>query len=57
LITCPLWPIIALAVRLNARGPAAFHQEQVARDIRIFRRHKLGTASTQMQWPCDRVRC
>jgi lipopolysaccharide/colanic/teichoic acid biosynthesis glycosyltransferase len=55
LITCRLWPIVALAVHRKSHGPAAFHQEQVTSDIRVFRRHKFGTASAQMQWPCDRV--
>jgi lipopolysaccharide/colanic/teichoic acid biosynthesis glycosyltransferase len=27
----PLWPIIALAVRLGSRGPALFRQEQVTK--------------------------
>ena len=42
----PLWPIIALAVRLGSRGPALFHQEQVTKDGRILRMCKFRTVLT-----------
>jgi arginine repressor len=48
----PLWPIIALADRLNSRGRAVFHQEQVTKDIRIFRIHKLRARQTDDR-ACD----
>jgi exopolysaccharide biosynthesis polyprenyl glycosylphosphotransferase len=43
LLTLPLWPVIALAIRLDSRGPALFHQERVTKDGRIFRMHKFRT--------------
>jgi lipopolysaccharide/colanic/teichoic acid biosynthesis glycosyltransferase len=42
----PLWPIIALAVRLGSRGPALFHQEQWTKDGRILRMFKFLTMLT-----------
>ena len=46
LLTLPLWPCIALAIRLDSRGPALFHQERVTKDGRIFRMHKFRTMRT-----------
>ena len=46
LLTLPLWPVIALAIRLDSRGPALFHQERVTKDGRIFRMHKFRTMRT-----------
>ncbi len=43
LLSLPLWPIIAVAIRLDSRGPALFHQERVTKDGRIFRMHKFRT--------------
>ena len=43
LVTLPLWPVIALAIRLDSRGPALFHQGRVTKDGRIFRIHKFRT--------------
>jgi len=43
LLSLPAWPVIALAVRLDSRGPALFHQERVTRDGRIFHMHKFRT--------------
>jgi exopolysaccharide biosynthesis polyprenyl glycosylphosphotransferase len=43
LLSLPLWPVIALAIRLDSRGPALFHQERVTKDGRIFRMHKFRT--------------
>ena len=34
--TAPLWPLIALSVRLDSRGPAIFKQERVGRGGRKF---------------------
>ena len=45
-LTLPLWPVIALAIRLDSRGPALFHQERVTKDGRIFRMHKFRTMRT-----------
>ena len=46
LLTLPLWPFIALAIRLDSSGPTLFHQERVTRDGRIFRMHKFRTMRT-----------
>ena len=35
-VTAPLWPLIAIAVRLDSRGPALFRQERVGRATRTF---------------------
>jgi exopolysaccharide biosynthesis polyprenyl glycosylphosphotransferase len=43
LLSLPLWPVITLAIRLDSRGPALFHQERVTKDGRIFRIHKFRT--------------
>jgi exopolysaccharide biosynthesis polyprenyl glycosylphosphotransferase len=46
LLSLPLWPVIFLAIRLDSRGPALFHQERVTKDGRIFRMHKFRTMRT-----------
>jgi exopolysaccharide biosynthesis polyprenyl glycosylphosphotransferase len=46
LFTLPLWPFIALAIRLDSPGPIFFHQERVTKDGRIFRMHKFRTMRT-----------
>jgi lipopolysaccharide/colanic/teichoic acid biosynthesis glycosyltransferase len=46
LVSLPLWPVIVLAIRLDSRGPAFFHQERVTKDGRIFRMHKFRTMRT-----------
>jgi exopolysaccharide biosynthesis polyprenyl glycosylphosphotransferase len=43
LLSIPLWPVIALAIRLDSRGPVLFHQDRVTKDGRIFRMHKFRT--------------
>ena len=35
-VTAPLWPLIALAVRLDSRGPAVYRQERIGRGTRTF---------------------
>ncbi len=35
-VTAPLWPLIALAIRLDSPGPAVFRQERVGRGGRKF---------------------
>jgi lipopolysaccharide/colanic/teichoic acid biosynthesis glycosyltransferase len=46
LLTLPLWPFIAVAIRLDSRGPVLFHQERVTKGGRIFRMHKFRTMRT-----------
>jgi exopolysaccharide biosynthesis polyprenyl glycosylphosphotransferase len=43
LLSMPLWPVIALAILLDSRGPVLFHQDRVTKDGRIFRMHKFRT--------------
>jgi sugar transferase (PEP-CTERM system associated) len=43
LITLPLWPLIALAVKLSGAGPVFYSQERVGRHNRIFRLIKFRT--------------
>jgi exopolysaccharide biosynthesis polyprenyl glycosylphosphotransferase len=43
LVTAPLFPIIALAVKLDSRGPVFFHQTRAGLDGHPFRMHKFRT--------------
>jgi sugar transferase (PEP-CTERM system associated) len=43
LITLPLWPLIALAVKVSGSGPVFYSQERVGRHNRIFRLIKFRT--------------
>jgi exopolysaccharide biosynthesis polyprenyl glycosylphosphotransferase len=36
-VTAPLWPLIAIAIRLDSPGPAIFRQDRVGRAARTFR--------------------
>ena len=40
-LTLPLWVVIAVAIRLDSRGPVFFSQERVTKDGHIFRMHKF----------------
>lgn len=42
-IVLPLLPLIALAIKLESRGPVLYHQERVGLDNRIFNIHKFRT--------------
>ncbi len=46
-VTAPLWPLIALAIRLDSRGPAVFMQERVGRGGRKFGLLKFRTMHTE----------
>ncbi len=43
LVTAPLFPIIALAVKLDSRGPVFFHQIRAGLDGHPFKMHKFRT--------------
>jgi exopolysaccharide biosynthesis polyprenyl glycosylphosphotransferase len=43
ILTLPVWPMIALAIRLDSRGPVLFHQARVTKGGRVFRMHKFRT--------------
>lgn len=42
-LVLPLLPLVALAIRLDSRGPALFVQRRVGQDGRIFRLYKFRT--------------
>jgi len=46
-VTAPLWPLIALAIRLDSRGPVVFRQERVGRGGRKFGLLKFRTMLTE----------
>jgi lipopolysaccharide/colanic/teichoic acid biosynthesis glycosyltransferase len=43
ILILPVWPMIALAIRLDSRGPVLFHQARVTKGGRVFRMHKFRT--------------
>lgn len=43
IVTAPLWPVIALAIKLCDRGPVFYSQERVGQNGRIFRLFKFRT--------------
>jgi len=56
-VTAPLWPLIALAIRLDSRGPVVFVQERVGRAGRTFGLLKFRTMHVEgangSSWVCD----
>jgi lipopolysaccharide/colanic/teichoic acid biosynthesis glycosyltransferase len=48
-LTLPLWPLIALAIRLDSRGPALFRQIRVGRCGRYFTIYKFRTMRTDAE--------
>jgi lipopolysaccharide/colanic/teichoic acid biosynthesis glycosyltransferase len=55
-LTAPLLAVIALAIRLDSRGPVLFHQERVTTGGRIFRMHKFRTMRTGADAALDTTR-
>jgi exopolysaccharide biosynthesis polyprenyl glycosylphosphotransferase len=43
LLSLPAWILIALAIRLNSRGPVLFRQARVTKGGRVFMMHKFRT--------------
>jgi exopolysaccharide biosynthesis polyprenyl glycosylphosphotransferase len=43
IVTAPLFPLIALAIRLDSRGPVFFNQRRAGLDGRPFQMHKFRT--------------
>jgi exopolysaccharide biosynthesis polyprenyl glycosylphosphotransferase len=52
-LTAPLWAVIAVAIRLDSRGPVFFSQERVTKDGRIFRMHKFRSMRTGVDATLD----
>ncbi len=42
-LTLPLWPLIALAIKLDSRGPVFYRQTRVGRHGRVFTMYKFRT--------------
>jgi exopolysaccharide biosynthesis polyprenyl glycosylphosphotransferase len=53
MVSLPLWLVIAVAIRLESRGPVFFHQQRVTKDGRIFRMHKFRTMRTDVDADLD----
>jgi len=57
IVTAPLWPLIAIAIRLGSRGPALYRQERVGRGTRTFELLKFRTMDADgagdSSWVCD----
>jgi lipopolysaccharide/colanic/teichoic acid biosynthesis glycosyltransferase len=45
-VTLPVWLVVALAIRLNSRGPVFSHQERVTKGGRVFRMYQFRTMRT-----------
>lgn len=43
LVSLPLWPVIALAIRLCDRGPVFYSQDRVGQNGKVFRLYKFRT--------------
>ena len=43
IISLPLWLLIAVAIKINSRGPIVFNQERVGKDENMFFMHKFRT--------------
>ena len=56
ILTAPLWVVIAVAIRLDSRGPVFFSQERVTKDGRIFRMHKFRSMRTGADAALDTTR-
>src|SRR5262247_365856 len=49
LITAPLWLLIAIAIKLESRGPALYRQERVGMDGHIFQIYKFRSMINDVQ--------
>jgi len=55
-VSFPVWVVIAVAIRLDSRGPVFFHQERVTKDGRSFRMHKFRSMRTDVDAALDTTR-
>ena len=56
LLSLPAWALIALAIRLDSRGPVFFHQQRVTKDGKVFRMHKFRSMRTDLDASLDTTR-
>ena len=56
LLTAPLFPLIAIAIRLDSRGPVFFNQTRAGLDGRPFQMHKFRTMVADAEEPPRRRR-
>jgi exopolysaccharide biosynthesis polyprenyl glycosylphosphotransferase len=49
LVTAPLFPLIALAIRLDSRGPVFFNQTRAGLDAKPFQMHKFRTMAADAE--------
>jgi len=49
ILSAPLWPLIALAVRLCDRGPAFYSQDRVGQNGKVFKLYKFRTMRTDAE--------
>lgn len=49
LLSMPLWPVIALLIKLDSAGPVFYHQRRVGHNGQIFRLHKFRTMYTSAE--------
>lgn len=48
-LTLPIWPLLALLIRLDSRGPIFYHQQRVGLNGRRFRLHKFRTMCVEAE--------
>ena len=48
-LSAPLWPLIAIAIKLNDRGPVFYSQDRVGENGKVFRLHKFRTMRTDAE--------
>ncbi len=49
ILTLPLWPAIAFAIKLSDKGPVLYHQERIGRHGQVFRVLKFRTMSMEAE--------
>jgi exopolysaccharide biosynthesis polyprenyl glycosylphosphotransferase len=48
-VSSPLWPLIALGIKLSSRGPVFYRQERVGQNEQVFRLVKFRTMATNSE--------
>jgi len=52
LVTCPLWLVFVLAIRIESRGPAIFVQRRVGKNGKVFHLYKFRSMYTDAPTYC-----